>query len=473
MFERTADICVSFGCKHLNMTVPYTAGHGMKPNEFRSPSEKFSLKLPEDYNWEMDWAVYVESMRSCVKIAKERCLMLSIECFPYTICSSPHAWLALLDELEYPISFGVQHDTAHLANQRHDPVTVIHMVGKYIVNVHCKDSDMMTRGNLPAGCGTVDYVAVLKTLKRLDIREDCPSRLNVQMTQFSMSEVLRNILKSVSINVGRNESMQLGMISCCFMAGIYDYKVPNDFNWKSMVDKHHEEFGEKEFVTMLSDVKAVGLDVLELWAPHASYLFRDEKDAHQYKRLMDDNGIFCPVYCIGGWRKVDLPVIERGFAFAKALGCKVINGVVANDPEDHEPVLTKIDQIGKQYGIRYSIENHAIPSMEDYMTVRAVCDSHTEVIGANIDVGIYYCTGYDVLKATEVMKERVYHVHFKDSIMGRAGSVPSGDGEATMKELATYLKSIDYKGMISLEWEPRFDPRPDLARAVTYCRSIV
>ncbi len=166
-YERAADICAAFGCGHLNMTVPYPGGYGMKPNDFRSPSEKFSLRLPADYSWARDWDTYTESMATCVRIAAERGLTLSIECFPYTICSSPHAWLRLIDALGQPANFGIQLDTAHLANQRHDPVTAIHMIGDRIVHVHCKDSDTMTRGNLPAGSGTVDYESVIAALRRV------------------------------------------------------------------------------------------------------------------------------------------------------------------------------------------------------------------------------------------------------------------------------------------------------------------
>ncbi len=266
--------------------------------------------------------------------------------------------------------------------------------------------------------------------------------------------------------------MQFGIITCCFMAKIYGYKVPEDFNWPAMVAKHHAEFGEKDFVELMRDIKKLGLNVVEIWAPHANYMALTEKDALRYKRILDDEGMTCPVYCIGGWRKPDLDVIERGFAFAKALGSNTVNGVVANDPADHGPVLDLVDKYGKQYGLRYSIENHALPSMEDFRTVRHICDTYSDVIGANLDVGIYHRTGYDVLEAAKLLDGRVYHVHFKDA--GPDGkAVPAGDGQAPLKELALYLKTVDYDGMISLEWEPRFDPGVNLQRAVDYCRTFI
>ena len=266
--------------------------------------------------------------------------------------------------------------------------------------------------------------------------------------------------------------MQLGIITCCYMAGIYNYNVPNDFNWPAMVAKHHAEFGEKDFVKLMRDIKALGLDAVEVWAPHANYLALTEKDALRYKKILDDEGMSCPVYCVGGWGKADTGVVERGFAFAKALGSHTVNGTMPNDPEQHTPILDVVDKFGNQYGLRYSIENHAIPAMEDYMTVRKICDTYSPAIGANLDVGIYYRTGYDVVKAAMELKDRVYHVHFKDA--GADGkAVPAGEGDAPLKELAAYLQSINYKGMISIEWEPRIDPSPHLPRAVAYCKTFI
>ena len=59
-----------------------------------------------------------------------------------------------------------QLDTNHLVAQRIDPEWVVYMLGaKRIFNVHCKDHDMISKGNLPAGCGIVDYTAVIKALR--------------------------------------------------------------------------------------------------------------------------------------------------------------------------------------------------------------------------------------------------------------------------------------------------------------------
>lgn len=94
-------------------------------------------------------------------------LKIAMECFPRSLCSTPDAMLKLLTEANEP-NLGIQLDTAHLMNQNIDVETAIFMLGgKNIFNVHAKDSDGLTRGNLAPGTGLVDYKAILKALKNV------------------------------------------------------------------------------------------------------------------------------------------------------------------------------------------------------------------------------------------------------------------------------------------------------------------
>jgi sugar phosphate isomerase/epimerase len=61
--------------------------------------------------------------------------------------------------------------------------------GARIYNVHCKDNDMYSRGNIPAGCGITDYTEVIRALKAVEYHgnltvelefTDMPTRYNRQ-----------------------------------------------------------------------------------------------------------------------------------------------------------------------------------------------------------------------------------------------------------------------------------------------------
>ena len=163
-FRRAANTAVALGTNHVNLVVPYPSGATMRPNTFRAPSDKFSLGIPADYSWRDDWARYTDSMHRCVETAEKLGLRLSIECFPYTICSTPYAWMKLIEELDSE-SFGIQLDTAHLMNQKHDVIQAVHMTRDRIFNVHCKDTDGMARGNIPPGSGVIDYTEFIAALR--------------------------------------------------------------------------------------------------------------------------------------------------------------------------------------------------------------------------------------------------------------------------------------------------------------------
>jgi sugar phosphate isomerase/epimerase len=163
-FEKCAKAASVLGTNVISCITP--APHGASPTRSNaSPSEKIATNLPPDYCWQEDWDRFATMLARACDIAALYDLKIALECFPGSICSTPHAMLALCEQIKRD-NFGIQLDTAHLINQRIDVETAIYMLGgQRIVNVHFKDSDGLTRGNLPAGSGIADYTAILKALK--------------------------------------------------------------------------------------------------------------------------------------------------------------------------------------------------------------------------------------------------------------------------------------------------------------------
>lgn len=162
-FSKCAIAACRLGAKAISCILP--GPYGARPTrENASPSEKKATNLPPDYSWQKDWDLLVSMLRKACDIAEKYHLPIALECFPGSLCSTPHAMLAICDQIERE-NFGIQLDTAHLINQRIDVETAIYMLGgQRIINVHFKDSDGLTRGNLPAGCGIADYTAILRAL---------------------------------------------------------------------------------------------------------------------------------------------------------------------------------------------------------------------------------------------------------------------------------------------------------------------
>ena len=161
-FRKCANAAKCMGASAISCIIPGPLG--AKPNRTPSPSDKIAINLPSDYNWNKDFDNYTAQMAKACDIAAEYGLKIALECFPGSLCSTPHAMLKTLESVDRR-NFGIQLDTAHLMNQRIDIETAIYMLGgDKIFNVHAKDSDGMTRGNLACGTGLIDYTAVIRAL---------------------------------------------------------------------------------------------------------------------------------------------------------------------------------------------------------------------------------------------------------------------------------------------------------------------
>ena len=188
-FTKCAQVAKWVGCNIVSGLSPKasgTAGWQIKP---LAQAQKQSFNLPKDYSFQKDWERLVDSYKAALKIAKSFGLRMSIECFPFSMVSTPHAMLKVLEDIGDP-DFGIQLDTNHLIAQRIDPEWTVYILGgKSIFNMHCKDHDSISRGNIPAGCGITDYTAVINALKNVGYKgnltvelefTDNPRRYNKQ-----------------------------------------------------------------------------------------------------------------------------------------------------------------------------------------------------------------------------------------------------------------------------------------------------
>lgn len=188
-FEKAAQAAKWIGCGIVSAIVPMPRGAQGWRFIPAAPALKQSYRLPADYNYGADWRLLMEGYRQAAVIAKRYGLRMSIECFPFSMISTPHAMLKTLEDVGKD-NFGIQLDTNHLVAQHIDPEWTLHILGAdRIFNIHCKDNDAVTRGNIPAGCGIVDYTALIDTLRAMGYRgnltvelefTDNPRRYNKQ-----------------------------------------------------------------------------------------------------------------------------------------------------------------------------------------------------------------------------------------------------------------------------------------------------
>jgi len=164
-FEKCAQVAKWVGCRIISSLSPPPCGaSGWRFNP-RANAQKVTFNLPSDYNYKKDWATLMDGYKAGLAIAKKYGLRMSIECFTMSMVATPNAMLKALEDIG-DSDFGIQLDTNHLVAQRIDPEFTIRMLGgDCIFNMHCKDHDAVSRGNIPAGAGVTDYTAVIGALR--------------------------------------------------------------------------------------------------------------------------------------------------------------------------------------------------------------------------------------------------------------------------------------------------------------------
>lgn len=161
-FEKCALAASQLGAGIISCIIPGPYGAAYT-DRGRSPAEKIASNLPRGYDWDADWARFTGAVAAACDIARPYGITVALECFPRSLCSTPHAMLRAVEDVARP-NFGIQLDTAHLMNQNIDIETAVYMLRGHIRHVHLKDSDGLTRGNLPCGAGLVDYARLFSAL---------------------------------------------------------------------------------------------------------------------------------------------------------------------------------------------------------------------------------------------------------------------------------------------------------------------
>ncbi|MDR2649798.1 MAG: sugar phosphate isomerase/epimerase [Clostridiales bacterium] len=264
--------------------------------------------------------------------------------------------------------------------------------------------------------------------------------------------------------------MNIGMITCNYFMRIYGYKEPENFNWGDMSAKWRAEFKKEDFLALAREIRDIGYDELEIWEPTFSHDVYTEDDAKTLAANLAAMGFKKLAYSIGGWTKNSVGSVDKAYKFAKALGSDIVAGCIIKD--DADVILPVIEEAGKKYGLKYAIENHPSPNLSSPADVAEAMKPYT-TIGANLDTGIYNQQGYDVLDAYRLLKGKVYHTHFKDTVKGAEACLPIGDGDAPLAELVKLFAADGFEYMLSVEFEYPEDPAPGLIKSIKYIKELL
>ena len=124
-----------------------------------------AVTVSEDFSWAAFWANAVDVFKQCAVMAKRRDLTLLIETRANDVFSSTDALMNLIRESGGD-NAGVILDVAHVHAGKEYLALVIPKLGKLIKLVHMSDNDGTQAYHYPLGRGTIDFHAVVLSLKR-------------------------------------------------------------------------------------------------------------------------------------------------------------------------------------------------------------------------------------------------------------------------------------------------------------------
>ena len=126
---------------------------------------QFDVRIPAGFVWGHVWDTLVETIRTCVAIARDAGLRLCLEPRVGELVSNSDALLRLFEQVNDP-AFGAVLDCGHLHAQKEILPLSVEKLGSRIFYVHAADNDGRDNEHLAPGRGTVDWEALFAGLRR-------------------------------------------------------------------------------------------------------------------------------------------------------------------------------------------------------------------------------------------------------------------------------------------------------------------
>ena len=228
----------------------------------------------------------------------------------------------------------------------------------------------------------------------------------------------------------------------------------------------YRNFDLEQTCRMLQDMGVKYLSVKDWWLP----LDATELQMDSVKQMCASYGI--DGYTLGPVYMHSKADVDKTFAYAGRYGVPFFIGV-----PDYELIDYTIEKV-KDTGIKVAIHTHgpdgaAFPDI--YKIVELVKDPSLGV-GACLDLGHCVRMGQNVAEILVDYKDWIYDIHIKDETAPtKAGQTwEMGRGVIDFRPIAKSLREIEYKGVVSMEFEKNGnDPNPGVRESIGYIRGIL
>lgn len=164
--------------------------------------------------------------------------------------------------------------------------------------------------------------------------------------------------------------------------------------------------------------------------------------------------------------------VDDTFAYVQRYGSKMFIGV-----PNYELLPYVIEKV-RETGIKVAIHTHGPDgaAFPDIRTVVEMVKDPSLGIGCCMDLGHTFRSGYNLAEDIEKYGEWIYDIHIKDETdASKAGNTwEMGRGMIDFRPVIKALRKIDYKGVLSLEFEKNGNnPHPGVAESIGYLRGVL
>ena len=221
---------------------------------------------------------------------------------------------------------------------------------------------------------------------------------------------------------------------------------------------------------MIVQLQALGIQEIEMSRGEFMLLSHPSEGRFRSARtLFDKAGIRCVSYyaaTIHDGQELDLAI-----RFAKLLGAGNITGDATGGP-----LLKRIDESCTQAGLSFGIHNHYFKTKFAYESPEDVLRALTglsKTVGATADVGQFASCGYDTVDAVRKLGPYLKLVHLKDiAAAGAEDNVLIGQGIAKIPDVMRELHSLNFGGLVAIEYEKEGPVEEDLRQEVAFARKL-
>jgi len=227
----------------------------------------------------------------------------------------------------------------------------------------------------------------------------------------------------------------------------------------------------------------IGIGECELFSGHVEpkkrgaemTTWRETVDLDEFKKVrekFDKAGIVLYAYNYSFRESFTDKEIERGFEFAKTLGCKYITA------SSTVPMGAKLYPYAEKHGIVVAMHGHSNMKDGEFASPESFAkamEGRSKWIKINLDIGHFWAANFNPMEFIDQHHADIVTIHIKDRKKDQGGNFPFGEGDTPIVQVLHQLRDKKYKIPANIEYEYKgaADSTTEVGKCFEYCKKAL